>query len=284
MVGGLLMDVFDNLSYVEEEIIDFYLDLAELEIDHVNDLYEREKLIQKIQLLTRKEKSLLVDLMQMPYEEVKARIAEEKISQPMLINLGYHHSAHLFRLESMYESVLGDAGIEYADALNYDLHKITLKFLEYIIHLPEFFSIQSYLIHYKYDLISSDYQLENDMFFHRDLTFIELNSRNMKVNFPSSRFVDYTILVGEAMDMMEQIALVPDNFVDDVNMYVKLVVSTISLLARLAMYDEEQLINIMENFQVWLSGDYVQFEVKEFLYHMVDIFEEIKDSIHFSRL
>ena len=139
-----------ELFGVLEQIEDLYLMLFDLELKHQKYSGKFRTIIKKLEVLINEEKTLLWQNFA-NYEEIKKDAQLKKLSE-----------AGVLRLNNLFLSMSGDAGIEYADALNYDIHRIMLKIIEFIIDNPYYEEVRRDLLTFKYNIIFEDYNIESD--------------------------------------------------------------------------------------------------------------------------
>lgn len=276
------MDELEELLQVEEKLENCYLYLVYLESSGLVKEDEYTMVKQDIEALTKKEMQLLSSPTG-TYQEMKALLSERMSSKPMLVNLGYHTEAHLLRLNMMLDLICEDAGVEYANALKYDLHKIILKFLESLLSNSYYEDIRSDLIKAKYDLIFYDYSLEADYLVQDDTLDIKLDSASYKENLPSHRYIDQVILIDESREIMQSIAYLNSDLLAMHHNYALFILKMIHLLSRLALCDEDMLSPVMEEFNYLIVSEEIDPSIKGIICDMLEIFRQIESSFYFSR-
>lgn len=274
------MDILVNLLNVEERIEELYLLLVHLEINGQIDTEYYNQVVKEIFDLTKKEKELLIQK-GIVYEDLRREVKKQVISSYLPIYLGFHTHASSFRLYNMLESISGDPGIEYADALNYDIYRILFKFLEYIVDNPYYEDIRDDLIYFKYDIIFRNYNIESDFILKNDMTSISLDSRNLKEDLPSSKYIDQAILVLEIEEAVKQILSVSDT--NSFNAHTLIVIKIMQILARMALCTEDELAFVIDDVHYLLESEEVDLKIKETFLEMTDIFKQIQNSFYFSR-
>ena len=276
------MDELKQLLEIEEKLEKSYLYLIYLEANGLTNEYEYTMVKQDIGALIKKETEFLSSP-SITYQEMKEALSESISSKPMLVNLGYHTEAHLLRLDIMLDGICGDAGVEYANALKYDLHKIMFKFLDYLLSNSYYEDIREYLIKAKYDLLFMDYNLETDFLLDNDTSYIELNSQDYKINLPSHKYIDQVILVDESRCIMESIENLNHESLVMSHNYAQFILKIIHLLPRLALCDENMLFSVMEEFNYLVASEEIDSIIRESILDMLEIFRQIESSFHFSR-
>ena len=274
------MNLLIRFLKVEEEIEKLYLFLIRMEISgqKYSDAYRY--MMKRIDALTKEENKLLVE-MEGTYLDVKKELQSYSVKE-MPINLGFHTNASVLRFEKMIDSVWGDSGIEYADALYYDIHRILLKFLEYMIDNPYYENIRKDLISFKYDIIFLDYNVENDFLTEKDMSCISLDSRILQGILPSSKYIDQAILILEIEEAIKQIQCIGD-VSEKTSSYTLVVIKMMQIFARMALCRNEELNCVMDDVQSLLEDEEIDFRVKEIMTELAEIFEQIQNSFYFSR-
>ena len=268
--------MYSKLLNLEEEVKQLYLFLANLEMNGQknSELYKLN--MQRIIAIIDIEKGLLISLGD-NYHNIKDNIEANLINLP--INLGYNTQAHLVRLHKLLEGISGDDGIEYADALYYDINKILLSFLECMIDNPYYENIRKSLIFLKYDIIFSDYNIESDFLIQLEENRVSLNCKRLRNSLPCSKYIEKAILVCETLELLKQVKMV----LDVKEKYSLIVVNVLQIFARISLCDEELLKYVMDDINYLLENDEVNETVKEIIMQVLEMFRQIKDNFYFSR-
>lgn len=267
------MNNLKELEKLEAKIEQLYLYLMSLEIKGLSE--NSESILEQIYLLTKKETALLGDI-PLTTKELKEKINKYITVSPMLVNLGVHPQARLLRLRNLFESVSGDAGIEYADALKYDIHKVMIKFIDKLLCSEKYIDIEGDLIRFKYDLVYFDYNMETDFLLQNDSSMLELDSREYKDDLPSYRYINQVILIQETKEAIYDIAR-------RTSVSSFLILEIIHVLARLALCDEAEIDLIGDDLNYFFESDDLDFKVKDLILEMLDMFRQIKDGFYFSK-
>ena len=268
------MNKIDELLNVENEIENLYLALAYLEISGNVDgvIYENNK--KKIDKLLKKERNLFLN-----YSSIYINYKNPSLNA-MPIHLGFDSKAFYLRINHIIDSMSGDTGIEYADALYYDINRVLLKFLENMIHNPYYEDIRNDLIYFKYDIIYLDMNVENDFILFNNTGSVVLDSRLLKEDLPSSKYINQAILVLGIEEAMKQIMSID---MQQVNSRVFVVIEVMQIMARLALCSEYELALVMDDVNYMMESEDTDLRVKEIFLEMTDIFRQIQNSFHFSR-
>ena len=274
------MKDLDELLHVEEILEDLYLMLIHLEIVGQYDGEDYKQTVQEIFELTKKEGALLVQKDRL-YVDLKKQLQKLITISSLPIHLGFYTKTFVIRLDKTLDSICGDPGVEYADALSYDIDRILLKFLNYMIDNPYYEDIREDLIYFKYDIIYLDINMENDFLFHRDMKMVSLDSRVLKDDLPSSKYIDQAILVGEIEEAIKQILSISDSHSSHYHTFI--VVQMMKIFARMALCSEEQLALVMNDVNYLMESEEVDFKIKETFLEMTDIFKQIQGGFYFSR-
>lgn len=279
-VRGFRLDILTKLLILEQNLEKLYIALAYLEISgEINsDVYKLN--MQKINELTKQEGVLLASLND-SYNNAKMNV-EALLKKMFDINLGYNDEAYLIRVNKLLESICGDSGIEYADALYYDIHKIILTFLDYMIDKPYYEDIRQDLIFYKYDIIFLDYNIESDFLIQLEENKVSLNSKRLRNSLPCSKYIEKAILVTDILEYLKQIELAFD-LNEKNSSYVLVVMRILQIFARISLCDEELLKYVMDDINNLLENDDVNETVKEIIIQVLEMFRQIKDNFYFTR-
>ena len=273
------MEVYTKLLSLEENIEKLYLYLVELEVSGQKHSVEYRLVMEKINTLSKQESSLLIDAWK--DDDLKERINHFSLKE-FPINLGRHTQASEIRLHYLLQSVSGDSGMEYACALKYDLDRILLKFLEFMIDNPYYEDIRKELIYFKYDLIFLDYNVESDFLLENDYTRISLDSRTYQEGLPSHKYIDQAILVWELEEAIKQIEAI--NHIDEqTGSYTFVIIKVMQIFARMALCDQEQLNYVLDDVRYLMENETMDLKTKEIMMEISEIFKEIQASFYFSR-
>ena len=274
------MNILTKLKEVEEKVEKLYLYLVQLEISGQKQSKEYRQVMQKIDGLTKVESSLLIDTKDY-YDDMKKEIQLDCFSR-FPIHLGFSTDASTLRLYYLFESICGDAGIEYANALNYDIHRVLLKFLEQMIDNPYYEEIRRDLIYFKYDIIFLDYNLENDFLLENDLTRISLDARALQDEVPSHKYIEQAILVWEIEEAIKQIECIGD-ISENANNHSLVIIKMMQIFARMALCTERELNFVMDDVHYLMENNEIDLQIKTIMMEMAEIFEQIQSSFYFSR-
>ena len=263
------MKVYTKLLSLEENIEKLYLYLVELEVSGQKHSVEYRLVMEKIDTLTKQEGSLLIDAEE--DDDIKEKINHFSLKE-FPINLGYHTQASEIRLYYLLQSIQGDSGMEYACALKYDINRILLKFLEFMIDNPYYEDIRKELIYFKYDLIFLDYNVESDFLLENDYTCISLDSRTYQEGLPSHKYIDQAILVWELEEAIKQIEAI--NHIDEqTGSYTFVIIKVMQIFARMALCDQEQLNYVLDDVRYLMENETMDLKTKE-KFKLVFIFQD----------
>lgn len=256
-----------ELFGVLEQIEDLYLMLFDLELKHQKYSGKFRTIIKKLEVLINEEKTLLWQNFA-NYEEIKKDAQLKKLSE-----------AGVLRLNNLFLSMSGDAGIEYADTLNYDIHRIMLKIIEFIIDNPYYEEVRRDLLTFKYNIIFEDYNIESDFILRNDMTSIALISESLKEDVPSFRYINKAVLVSEIKIVVEELKMIYND--SDIESYV--IIKMINILARMALCSDNELEFVIKDVQDLLWSEEVSYKVRNICLEMVEVFKQIQNSFYFSR-
>ncbi len=274
------MKILDELLHVEEILEDLYLMLVRLEIAGQYGREDYYQTVQEILELTKKEGLLLMQP-NVCYVDLKREVQNLITASFLPIHLGFHTKTPIIRLNKTLDGICGDAGMEYADALSYDIDQILLKFLNYMIDNPYYHDIREDLIYFKYDIIYLDYHVENDFLLHQNTQKVSLNSRTLKENLPSSKYIDQAILVGGIEESVKRILSTFD--LQSSHFHTFIAIQMMEIFARMALCSEDELALVMDDVNYLMESREVDFKVKETFLEMTDIFKQIQGGFYFSR-
>ncbi len=254
------MNLLQELIFIEEKLKYYYHYLAKLEVNNALTTFNYATVKQIICELSKKETQLL-NHSTISYQELKKQLEKSN----------FH-----YRLIYIIDSIYGDEGIEYANALNYDIHKIMIKFIQYMINNPYYNEIKEDLIYFKYDIIYFDYQIEQDFILETYHDKICLDSKNYKI--PSSIYIDRAILIGETKDMINILwQFNEQNNIDESLVFVL----AIHILARMSLCSASLIPFIINDFNQLLEE--ANTKIKELLLEAIEILKQIEASFYFSR-
>lgn len=274
------MNSLTKLQTIEDDVEKLYLYLVHLEINGQKQSADYRLVMQKIDDLTKLESSLLIDT-QDNYTDIKRKIQMDS-SENFPIHLGFSTKASTLRLQYLLDGISGDPGIEYADALNYDIHRVLLKFLECMIDNPYYEEVRRDLIYFKYDIIFLDYNLESDFLLENDLTRISLKARTLQDNVPSHKYISQAILVWEIEEAIKQIECVGD-ISECPSSHSLVIIKMMQIFARMALCSERELNYVMDDVHYLMENTEIDSQIKEIMMEIAEIFEQIQSSFYFSR-
>ena len=273
------MDVLYQLYQIEEQIEALYIELIHLSMHDIWDGEQYEYYVQTIKNLTTKERDLLAD-QAVNYSFLKGELQKVMISE-LPINLEHQNNAFLIRLDSRLDAIYGDPGIEYANALYYDIHKVTSTLLLFLIHNDYYEDIKEDLIRYYYDLIFLDDDMERDFYLHIESSKIELSSRIYQEDYPSFKYINQAIVLGEASCNIQNIYYLDDQL--SLNQQVLLIIFILEVYARLALSEGETQEFLLEDVQALLGDEGVSPFVKDKLVEVGEVFRQVQNYFYFSR-
>lgn len=141
--------------------------------------------------------------------------------------------------------------------------------------------IKGDLLRVKYDLIYLDYEIENDFLLEDEKESISLKSRILKEDLPSSKYVDQAILVYESLENIRYLRVLSLEFGEDY--YSLAVVFILNILARVAMYNDETLTYVMNDFNLLLEDEELNMEIRNLIMEMIELFKQIQHEFYFKR-
>ena len=271
--------MLNDILRLENDIESLYIQLVMLDINGKKDSIQYQIILAQINQLTKREESLLIDI-QPFYQAIKKEISKYNV-KAFPINLGFNNYAYLLRLNYLLDSISGDSGVEYAIALYYDINKIILKLLEYLIDNPYYEELRQDLIYFKYDIIFLDYNMEIDFLLENDNSLIALNSSDLRRDTMCAKYIDKGILVSDILENLKQIELIAN--MDKNNKLSIIVIKFLQIVARVSLCNEELLPYVMDDINLLLENEELDESVKEIIMQILEIFKQIKDSFYFSR-
>ena len=269
------MEDIKDILKLEENIEKYYLRLMELEIQGLKNSSEYEQIKVILSNLIQKEKRFLYQE-NIIYSELKEKIEDLLVGVPMPINLGYHVNAPLFRFHYLLEIICGDSGVLYASTLTYDKNRIIMKVLEYMIDNDYYSEYKEVLIRLKYDKIFMDYNIEGDFILDNDTSFIILDSRSLRDDTPSYRYVDRVLLIDEIEEYIEKLYTIENHDLS----YSLAFVYLLEIEARLALCEEPYLTKIILRVQQLLDSNS---EYQAIALDLSNIFKTVQYHFSFTR-
>ncbi len=270
--------MLNDVLKLEEDIKNLYLRLIMLELSELKDSEQYRTIMIEINELTKIEELLLIDI-QPFYQAIKKEINKFEV-KVMPINLGFNKYAHLIRLNYLLDSIRGDSGVEYAVALYYDINKIILKILDSLINNPYYEELRQDLIYFKYDILYLDYNVENDFLLEIDDTKIALNSSDIRRDTVCANYIDKAVLISDILEYLKQIELLANM---DNNKFTLIVVRFVQIVGRVALCNEDLLPMVIDDINDLLENEEIDGNIKEVMYHIIEIFKQIKNSFYFTR-
>ncbi len=269
-------ELFNKLCLVEEKIEENYLFLVETEFNHRNDDYGYY--LKNLKELLLLEEELIQMIINRGYiNELQEKISSVKQFASTNFALGHITNSYFFRLINLVDRINMDLGTEYVFALKYDINKIILRILEELIDNPAYEDIREDLIYYKFNLIYLNYDSESDFVYGETNKQVELKSDDYrKQNFSSSMYLDLGFLVLFSKQDLDQLYV---SSIDNKHDQVKVISYILDFLARLTLCRDDALAFVIDDVQNLMISDELDLEVKEIVISLLQVFEEIKDSL-----
>jgi len=154
-------DLYDDLIIVEEEIEQYFLSLANLELIH--DSFNYNCTLEALNSAFIKENSLLSEIVSLGYLDTLMTELKEKIKDSSYIRIMLKHKFSLYyRLKERLELFIGGEVFELIYALKANYSRMALGLIANLIDKVDE-NIKEYLLFYKYSLIYLNLDCENDL-------------------------------------------------------------------------------------------------------------------------
>mgnify|MGYP001133480858 CR=1 FL=1 len=154
-------DLYDDLIIVEEEIEQYFLSLANLELIH--DSFNYNCTLEALNSAFIKENSLLSEIVSLGYLDTLMTELKEKIKDSSYIRIMLKHKFSLYyRLKERLELFIGGEVFELIYALKANYSRMALGLIANLIDKVDE-NTKEYLLFYKYSLIYLNLDCENDL-------------------------------------------------------------------------------------------------------------------------
>lgn len=276
------------LCKLEEQLEYKYLSLALLEQKGEIESSEYYQCLQDIERLINEEKKVFSSFSnQDELLNFKKQIKEfNHVKQPLPISLGHLTDAYYFRILNKIDTILGDDTLYYEQILRNDINRIILQFINFMINNPYYEDIRADLIAWKYDVVFMNDFSEDDFLDGSLSDEVKLDSKSYHTDdFPGHIYVDKCILVLESINNLAFISMAPEDFRDNNDNYVTLIIGIVNVLACLSLCDQDLLGLLEDDFNDILAEetDETPIEVKELIREMMQILEIIKSKFRWAR-
>lgn len=275
----MVMDVLYQVMAIDEKIEDLYIRLINLSINGVWDGADYQYFVAQIKSLVEQERDLLAD-QPIHYHSLKEELQKYMIPK-LPINLEHHTNSFLIRLDGRLDAIYGDPGIEYANALYYDIHKIISKLLVFMIHNDYYAEIRDDLIRFYYDIIFLDDDMERDFCLQIESQDIELSSQKYQEDCPSFKYIDRAILFSDAEDDIQNIAALENR--NNPSDQALIAIYIMEIYARIALSKGSLQEVLLDDFKSMLEDEVISSEVKNMIMEIGDIFRQVQNQFYFSR-
>ncbi len=269
-----------ELYKLEKKIEAYYINLAELEINGKETIEYNTSLVELNNLINEEKKYLVFLDKNFEIEEIIKKLNKDKqIEEPILIPLGFIPQCFHIRLLNIFEYINGDDLVSYAKTLKTDINKLILSLLNTIIQNKKYENMKESLIFYKYSLYFMDYDLESKLLLGEESKSITLNARDYRTSsMPSYIYVDKTMLVLESNEFLN-ILQIPNI---ENNLTTEIVISTLNLISRLILCEDNTLKMIYPEFLALLESDLTNKQIKELIYELIEALKTLQNNLNWS--
>lgn len=274
------------LYQIEDKVEQYYIRLAQLEIEGDVNSQEYNYYLKLIIDLTNEEKKLLASLDSETIIKMRKKVNNDNFNKnnDKPIALGFLTNAYYFRIANMLDLQLGDDLFDYANTLRYDINQVLFTFLDYMINNEYYEDIREDLVFYKYNQIFLNPNSEYDFLILNDVNTVNLETKSYRTSdLPSYVFVDKAILVLESLDFNAYITNAQEDFRNMKNSYVSMVISIINVLSRLMLCEEDIINLVYSDVEYILDSTEVFDSIKEIFSEMYDILQINKNRISWAR-
>lgn len=267
----------------EAFIAQYYKNLANLEIAGLNTSLEYEYYFQQLSRELKTESLYFQKII----DENQAELQEEIDKDSEVLQYPYIPAKKTFslglRLKNTFDGILGDEVLEYAGVLQTDIYQIVLQIIESLLQYPKYQAIQEGLIWYKFKIIHSNYNIEND-FISKGFQSTVLMANQFRTNsFPGTFFLDKALLVYDIEKDLSFLYEISGDSIDDTNQFLLVVIHLLNIFARFMLIDEKLIKDVYYQLQAILESDVIPQNLKEIMYDMLDILDRIKNKISWSK-
>lgn len=278
-------EYYEELKIVAEAITISYDQLAFLEYQEQTASSNYQATFKELYDATIHENNLLTEAETLGlFPEIKQLIDKDLINRKKQSIILKHSKAHIFRLQSLIESMSSSAILKYVYALKYDISSIILAMIEELLPDAYYDDIKEDLISLKYSLIFLHIDIEQEFLDQKlDSSKIKITSYNYR-NFsnPGYRYIDEGVLVSESNPYLIYLENVQDFLGSNIRRSI-VITSILNILARLVLCDENTVSEIYEDLMNILESEQFSPELQAEIKNMLNILEKIQTRLTVTR-
>jgi len=270
-----------ELCGIEEYIEKNFIALAELEINGINDVdyhYYYSGLVS----LVESEKALVGTLGINARDVLNLLNDANPYKKEPIIGLGHVSEFYYFRLINIFKSMVESDLAFYAETVQYDINNLLLRFLSKMIDNEYFQNIREELIYFKYNIIFLNIDSEYDFLTGEESKPLETKKYRTE-DFSDYTYVDDSLLGFQSMQALSYLYSIEDDFKNNSDSYAKVVLCILNILVRLILCEDQLVNKIYPEFIYLIGEDNPSENLRETMKEMLDILNEIKNDISWSR-
>lgn len=270
-----------ELCGIEEYIEKNFIALAELEINGINDVdyhYYYSGLVS----LVESEKALVGTLGINARGVLNLLNDANPYKKEPIIGLGHVSEFYYFRLINIFKSMVESDLAFYAETVQYDINNLLLRFLSKMIDNEYFQNIREELIYFKYNIIFLNMDSEYDFLTGEESKPLETKKYRTE-DFSDYTYVDDSLLGFQSMQALSYLYSIEDDFKNNSDSYTKVVLCILNILVRLILCEDQLVNKIYPEFIYLIGEDNPSENLRETMKEMLDILNEIKNDISWSR-
>lgn len=278
-------EYYEELKIVAEGITIYYDQLAFLEYQEQTASSNYQATFKELYDATIHENNLLTEAETLGlFPEIKQLIDKDLINRKKQSIILKHSKAHIFRLQSMIESMSSSDVLKYVYALKYDISSIILAMIEELLPDAYYDDIKEDLISLKYSLIFLHIDIEQEFLDQKlDSSKIKITSYSYR-NFSNLgyRYIDKGVLVSESNPYLIYLENVQDFLGSNIRRSI-VITSILNILARLVLCDENTVSEIYEDLMNILESEQFSPELQAEIKNMLNILEKIQNRLTVTR-
>lgn len=279
-------EYYEELKIVAEAITIYYDNLAFLEYQDQIASPNYQTTFQSLYDEANHENILLTEAETLGLlPSIKQLIDKDLINKKEQGIILKHSKAHIFRLQSMIESMSPNDVLKYVYALKYDISRIILAMIEELFPDAYYEDIKEDLISFKYSLIFSHIDIENEFLAQElDNSKIRIISHSYRnPSNPGYRYIDKGVLVSESNPYLMYLENVQDFLGSNIRRSL-VIISILNILARLVLCDENTVSEIYEDLMNLLKSEQFSSELQDEIKNMLNILEKIQSRLTVTRI
>lgn len=276
-----MKQLINELLVLEAKIINYYFELANIEIKGLDKGEYNEFFCLLLDVL--KEEEILVDILaEFSYKDIVNYLNLDNVCN-LPINLGFNRDAVKIRLKNILDVTFSDEVMQYACSLKYDMDKLALKMLDYLINNDAFMDIREELIYYKYDIIATNYDIQEDFLAHLKTDEGKLYNHLFIKEFPSLKFVENAVLITPCQESINFLSKSYNEKTFNRLDYFLITRNIINILVIMGVSREGILDKALQDFNNLLIDENLDEKIKEYILDLIEIFRKLENSFYFAR-